>query len=148
MGRENRLARVRTKIRRNGPVWLATCSCLAVATAATAGGTDDPPPGSDEYRVDLAYGGRWCDAEKTRASTRDDLACWAAAAANMLAWTGWGIDAGFKDEDEILAYLVISSTRAAIREPSAAEASSRTPSFRNTFGRVRAAGCTGGWAAR
>ncbi len=88
------------------PIWLATGSCLAVATPATAGGTDDPPPGSREYRVDLAYGGRWCDAEKTRASKRDDLACWAAAAANMLAWTGWGIDAGFKDEDEILAYLV------------------------------------------
>ncbi len=90
-------------MRFRGPIWLMTCSCLAVGTARA---TDDPPPGSDEYRVDLAYGGRWCDAEKTRASKRDDLACWAAAAANMLTWTGWGIEAGFKDEDEILAYLV------------------------------------------
>jgi hypothetical protein len=90
----------------NGPIWLVTGSCLAAAAAATAFGVDDPPAGSDEFRVDLAYGGRWCDAEKTRASKRDDLACWAAAAANMLAWTGWGIDAGFKDEDEILAHLV------------------------------------------
>ena len=87
-------------------IWLLTGCCLAVAAPVTARGADDVPAGSDEFRVDLAYGGRWCDAEKTRASKRDDLACWAAAAANMLAWTGWGIDAGFKDEDEILAHLV------------------------------------------
>ncbi len=93
-------------MRISGPIWLVTCGCLALATPATARATDDPPPGSEENRVDLVYGGRWYDAEKTRASKRDDLACWAAAAANMLAWTGWGIEAGFKDEDEILAYLV------------------------------------------
>lgn len=52
------------------------------------------------------WGGAWYDAEKTPGNTEDDLMCWAAAAANILAWTGWGFEAGpgFSSEDEIFRY--------------------------------------------
>jgi hypothetical protein len=57
-----------------------------------------------EFRLDKAYGGRWHDAEKSLSNTEDDLLCWAAAAANVLAWTGWSPDARLKNEDEIFQY--------------------------------------------
>jgi hypothetical protein len=49
-------------------------------------------------------GGTWADAEKTTAGT-DDLMCWAAAASNVLEWTGWGKVAGFTDTDQMFAYF-------------------------------------------
>ncbi|MDR2014889.1 MAG: PEP-CTERM sorting domain-containing protein [Azoarcus sp.] len=42
------------------------------------------------------------DAEKT--GVGDTNLCWAAAAANMLAYTGWGNVNGFKTEDDIFSY--------------------------------------------
>jgi hypothetical protein len=36
------------------------------------------------------WGGLMYDAEKSLANTEDDLMCWAAAASNVLAWSGWG----------------------------------------------------------
>lgn len=56
-----------------------------------------------EYRIDLKYGGSWRDCEKSRGNKNDDWLCWAAAASNVLAWTGWG--KGFRDEDTILKYF-------------------------------------------
>ena len=35
------------------------------------------------------WGGTYSDAEKSPTNTDDDLMCWAASAANLLAWTGW-----------------------------------------------------------
>ncbi|MDX9894516.1 MAG: hypothetical protein RBS34_03665 [Desulfofustis sp.] len=58
-----------------------------------------------EYRLDLVHGGTWYDAEKSTGNRDDDWLCWAASAANVLAWTGWGKEAGFSDEDQIFAYL-------------------------------------------
>jgi len=55
-----------------------------------------------EYRVDLRHGGTWRDAEKSHDDKDDDWLCWAAAAANVLAWGDWG--KGHRDEDEILDY--------------------------------------------
>jgi uncharacterized repeat protein (TIGR01451 family) len=54
------------------------------------GGT--PPQGASNvtYNLTANWGGWWCDAEKTFDDTDDDLMCWAAAAANVLEWTGWG----------------------------------------------------------
>ena len=61
----------------------------------------DSPSGS-EYLLWEEYGGIWCDAEKVppsdgegnsfpgNMSYEDDLMCWAAAACNVLEWTGWG----------------------------------------------------------
>jgi uncharacterized repeat protein (TIGR01451 family) len=47
-------------------------------------------PGVHDYNLTANWGGTWCDAEKTAADTDDDLMCWAAAASNVLEWTGWG----------------------------------------------------------
>lgn len=41
------------------------------------------------------------DTEKTLTDTQDDDLCWAASASDMLAYTGWGAQAGFDDEDDI-----------------------------------------------
>jgi len=43
-----------------------------------------------DYNLTDYHGGTWCDAEKTLDNTDDDLMCWAAAASNVLEWTGWG----------------------------------------------------------
>lgn len=57
-----------------------------------------------EFRLDQAFGGEWYDAEKSKGNRDDDWLCWASSAANVLAWTGWGTDAGFKTEDDIFRY--------------------------------------------
>jgi len=57
------------------------------------------------YLLCDAWGGTWCDAEKNAASTDDDLLCWAATAANMLAWTGWGNADGMSTTDSIFSYF-------------------------------------------
>ncbi|HBO45269.1 MAG TPA: hypothetical protein DD670_15340, partial [Planctomycetaceae bacterium] len=64
---------------------------------ATATGTS--------YLVFEEWGGTWWDAEKTPANTEDDLMCWAAAASNILAWTGWGYADGMATADQIFAYF-------------------------------------------
>lgn len=46
----------------------------------------------------------FADAEKTLTDADDDNLCWAASAANMLQWAGWG--GTFADEDRILDYFV------------------------------------------
>jgi hypothetical protein len=53
------------------------------------------------------FGGNWYDAEKTSSNTDDDQMCWAAAAANILSYTGWGFPAGkdFSSEDDVFAYF-------------------------------------------
>jgi len=54
------------------------------------------------------YGGEWQDAEKTLSNTEDDELCWAAAASNVLDWTGWGGNApggNFNNEDDIFGYF-------------------------------------------
>lgn len=57
-----------------------------------------------EFRLDLAYGGMWHDAEKSIENRNDDWLCWASSAANVLAWTKWGTEAGFANADEIFKY--------------------------------------------
>jgi hypothetical protein len=51
-------------------------------------------------------GGTWHDAEKSPTNEEDDLMCWAAAASNILAWTGWGYPSGtsFANEDDMFGY--------------------------------------------
>lgn len=57
------------------------------------------------FRLDQTYGGRWHDAEKSANNTRDDWLCWASTAANVLAWTKWGMVDQFTDEDQIFDYF-------------------------------------------
>jgi hypothetical protein len=45
----------------------------------------------------------WFDAEKDNVNTEDDDLCWAASAANILAWSGW--NHGFSNEDAIFDWL-------------------------------------------
>jgi len=48
-------------------------------------------PTGDDYILYEHHGGTWYDAEKTNIDTDDNLMCWAAAASNVLRWTGWGL---------------------------------------------------------
>lgn len=65
--------------------------------------TADTPTGSS-YMLYDHYGGWWCDAEKTKDNDDDDLMCWAAAASNVLEWTGWGFVSGMWDTDQMFQY--------------------------------------------
>ena len=60
------------------------------------------PVSASTYYIWDDWGGTFYDAEKSPTNTDDDLVCWAAAASNILLWTGW--DAGFSDEDSIFAH--------------------------------------------
>lgn len=54
------------------------------------------------------YGSDWLDAEKSPPpNNEDDYMCWAAAASNILAWSGWGspVASGVGAEDTIFAYF-------------------------------------------
>jgi hypothetical protein len=54
--------------------------------------------------ADGPLGGSFCDAEKSPTNDEDDYLCWAAAAANVLEWTGWGLVDGMTTTDEMMAY--------------------------------------------
>ncbi len=53
------------------------------------------------------YGGRFYDAEKSPNNSEDDLMCWAAAASNVLTWTGWARVPGssFPSEDQVFGHF-------------------------------------------
>jgi len=65
--------------------------------------TADTPTGSS-YMLYDHHGGWWCDAEKTKDNDDDDLMCWAAAASNVLEWTGWGFVSGMWNTDQMFQY--------------------------------------------
>ncbi|MCE5267692.1 MAG: pre-peptidase C-terminal domain-containing protein, partial [Planctomycetaceae bacterium] len=79
-------------------------------TSAYAGLGDATPTGTT-YMITSQYGGTWYDAEKqlpesdTRPGSGDDWMCWAAAASNILAWTGWGAVNGMSSADSIFKYF-------------------------------------------
>jgi hypothetical protein len=60
--------------------------------------------GESEFRLDLTFGGRWHDAEKSSENRNDDWLCWASTAANILSWTRWGDMPNLSNEDEIFTY--------------------------------------------
>jgi hypothetical protein len=72
--------------------------CLALAAVPAAATTET-------YMLPDHWGGTWADAEKASDNTEDDLMCWAAAAANVLEWTGWGVTGGMTNTDEMFAYF-------------------------------------------
>ncbi len=65
----------------------------------------DASPSGTSYMIYDDWGGTWVDAEKTPGNTEDDLMCWAAAASNILDWTGWGHVAGMDNTDAIFQYF-------------------------------------------
>ncbi len=76
---------------------------LAVILVVAASLTADPV--EMRYLLTDHWGGVISDAEKSPATAYDDQMCWAAAAANVLAWTGWGHAGGRTTADEIFAYF-------------------------------------------
>jgi hypothetical protein len=65
----------------------------------------DATPTGASYMLYENWGGTWCDVEKTPSNTEDDLLCWAAAASNVLEWTGWGMVGSFSNTDDIFAHF-------------------------------------------
>ena len=72
---------------------------LAVVLSAASSG----PAGASTYRVYDQWGGTFHDANKT--GNDDSLMCWAAAASNILDWTGWET-AALSDQTKIFQYFV------------------------------------------
>lgn len=81
---------------------LLVCAVVLAMFFAVSSGTVS----ASTYLMYDHWGGTWSDANKNSVSTEDDLMCWAATAANMLSWTGWGYPTGqgFTDADSIFAY--------------------------------------------
>lgn len=63
---------------------------LAVTLLISLAGLGDRALGNSYYGYEQ-WGGMWSDANKTLSNQNDDLMCWAATAANVLAWGGWTI---------------------------------------------------------
>ncbi|NQT86623.1 PKD domain-containing protein, partial [bacterium] len=94
------------------PPQFASLPDRTVAEDGTAGGVPtalapafDGTPAGESYMLFEEWGGAWTDAEKSPANSEDDLMCWAAAAANILEWTGWGLVDGMTDSDDIFGYF-------------------------------------------
>ncbi|MCG2683351.1 MAG: GEVED domain-containing protein, partial [Planctomycetales bacterium] len=76
-------------------------------------GLADATPTGDSYLIteDPQWDGVWYDAEKVPPDsaappgTGDDFLCWAAAASNILAWSGWGLVEGMYDADQVFQYF-------------------------------------------
>lgn len=60
--------------------------------------------GGDFTLTDLGF----IDAEKTSTEDNDDYMCWAAATSNILAYTGWGAQAGFNNSDDLFELFISS----------------------------------------
>ena len=73
--------------------------------ADASGPLGDATPTGDSYMLIDHHGGSWADTEKSPTNTEDDLMCWAAAASNVLEWTGWGTVAGMTTADQMFAYF-------------------------------------------
>lgn len=64
----------------------------------------DATPTGTSYMLTDHWGGTWNDAEKGPTNTEDDMMCWAAAASNVLEWTGWGLVGGMTNTDQMFTY--------------------------------------------
>ena len=76
------------------------------AAADDPASLDDATPTGSSYMLIDNHGGSWSDVEKSPVNTEDDLMCWAAAASNVLEWTGWGLVSGMTTTDQIFAYFL------------------------------------------
>lgn len=66
----------------------------------------DGTPTGERFMLFDRWGGTWTDVNQTLGNTDDDRMCWAGAAANMLAWTGWGDAGGMAaDAEAIFTYF-------------------------------------------
>jgi len=74
---------------------------LGITTSTALG---DATPSGVSYMLHENWGGSWVDAEKSPSNSEDDNMCWAAAASNVLAWTGWGRVDNMTTTDEMFGY--------------------------------------------
>ena len=65
----------------------------------------DAIPTGSSYMLVEHHGRNWADAEKSPVNDEDDAMCWAAAASNVLEWTGWGKVDGINGTDQIFAHF-------------------------------------------
>lgn len=82
-------------------------AAIALATTlllCATGLLADVTPTGSSYMLCDNWGGTWTDAEKLPDNSQDDLMCWAAAASNVLEWTGWGNVAGMSNSDQMFTY--------------------------------------------
>ncbi len=68
-------------------------------------GMNDATPSGTIYMVFDDWGGTAADAEQSSANDQDDNMSWAAAASNVLEWTGWGNVDGMTTADEYFQYM-------------------------------------------
>lgn len=78
---------------------------LIILTFAFVLGTTGIAKAGSTYMLFNDWGGSWSDAEKSPTNTEDDLMCWAAAASNILEWTGWGKVGGMTNTDQMFGYF-------------------------------------------
>lgn len=62
------------------------------------------PSAPINYMLFDNYGGTWADVEKSSDNYDDDNLCWAATAANILEWTGWGNVGGMTSAEQNFQY--------------------------------------------
>ncbi|MDP6634781.1 MAG: dockerin type I domain-containing protein [Phycisphaerae bacterium] len=84
---------------------LLTTLAVFIAFGTTTSALGDVTPTGVSYMLHENWGGSWVDAEKSRSSSEDDNMCWAATAANVLEWTGWGRVEGMANSDDIFGYF-------------------------------------------
>jgi len=90
--------------------WTAAAPAQPVGYEGWTAPLSDATPTGSSYMLTDAWGGGYSDTEKSPLSNDDDMMCWAAAAANVLDWTGWGhVDDGtghvLSSADEIFGYF-------------------------------------------
>jgi len=89
---------------------LGAAPALGVMELGYAGGPPPdvadatPDPLGVSYKVFEHYPGAWSDAEKSPSDPANEM-CWAAVAANVLDWSGWGQVAGMSTADDMFGYI-------------------------------------------
>ncbi len=79
---------------------------MAFVCACASDGLCDAPVRGQSYTNFSVTGRPWADVEKSPLTPEDDMLCWAAAAANVLYYTGWGFVNGMSTADQMFAYFV------------------------------------------
>ena len=73
--------------------------------SGVSGGASGAPAANGRFLAHDRYDVSWPDAEKSPNNSDDDKMCWAAAASNVLEYTGWGFVDGMTNADEVFAYF-------------------------------------------
>ena len=79
-------------------------AAISVALAPTIAQADAIPRGASY--VNYTAADPWVDAEKSPLNNNSTNLCWAAAAANVLWYTGWGRTSNFHSTDDIYNYYI------------------------------------------